>query len=206
MATLLRIDSSARTSGSQSRELADHLEAKLIESMQVDQIVRHDLAVQTPSLLNSQAITGFFSEPDQIDGDLQAATAESDALIEQLQAADMLLLSVPIYNFGVPASLKAWIDQIVRINHTFAYDGSTFTGLAKPSRVYVVCAYGANGYLNGGPLSGADFVKPYLEFLFGFLGIADVLVVGVEGTSGDAASAQANMQLAREEIDQLIKL
>ena len=88
----------------------------------------------------------------------------------------------------MPAALKAWIDQVVRINHTFAYEDGTFRGLVSTRCAIIVCAYGAEGYLNQGPLTGADFLAPYLNFLLGFLGIEDIQIVGIDGTTGDLAT------------------
>ncbi len=116
----------------------------------------------------------------------------------------MLLLTVPMYNFAVPSAFKAWIDHIVRIGHTFAYDGSSFSGLVTARQAYVVTSYGAGGYRHGEPLAAADFLAPYLRFILQFLGITDVRCFAVEGTTGDEFTVSAAIEQARREIDAVI--
>ena len=108
-----------------------------------------------------------------------------------------------MYNFSVPSALKSWIDQVVRINRTFSYDGKRFTGLVEAKRVVVVAAFGAEGY--GGALASADFVTPYLKFLFAFLGVSDVTVIPVESTTADAATIATNIGRAKTDILNLIQ-
>jgi FMN-dependent NADH-azoreductase len=103
-----------------------------------------------------------------------------------------------MYNFSLPSALKSWIDHVVRINRTFSYDGKNFVGLVKAKRVVVVAAFGAGGY--GGDLAAADFVTPYLKFLFGFLGVSDVTVIPAEATTADAATVASNIDRAKTDI------
>jgi FMN-dependent NADH-azoreductase len=131
-------------------------------------------------------IAGFYTQPAEMTPELRAATALSDELIGEILAADELLIATPMYNFTVPAALKAWIDQIVRIGKTFQFDGTSFQGLVKARRAVVISAYGAGGYLNGGPFAAADFCGPYFKFLLNFLGIANIESIAVEATVGDA--------------------
>lgn len=203
MSTLLRIDASSRVSGSRSRDLGDHLEARW-RQRHPDGIVRlRDVTAEPLGHIAPATIAGFYTPTDQMTADLRSATELSDRLIAELQSADALLITTPMYNFTVPSALKAWIDQIVRIGHTFAYDGASFSGLARTDVAYVLCAYGAGGYTGGGPLASADFVTPYLGFLFQFLGISRVSFIGIEGTTGDADRVEAGMSRARGEIDGL---
>jgi FMN-dependent NADH-azoreductase len=115
----------------------------------------------------------------------------SDELIAEIQDSDTLLLAVPIYNFSIPAALKAWIDQVMRIGHTFSMDETGFKGLVKARRAVIVCAYGAEGYLQEEPFAAANFLEPYLKFLFTFLGIERVEFVHVQGTATAAPEAFA---------------
>ena len=105
------------------------------------------------------------------------------SLIAELQSADTVLLAVPIYNFTIPAALKAWIDQIMRIGHTFSMDETGFKGLVRAQRVVIVCAYGSEGYLPEEPFAAANFLEPYLKFLFAFLGVENIDFVHVQGTA-----------------------
>lgn len=187
MTTLLRIDSSSRHEGSFSRRLGDELAARL----DADHTITLDLVKDPVSHIHVDAIAAFFSDPATHGEAERQATARSDTLLADIMAADDILITVPMYNFGIPSALKAWIDQIVRIGKTFAFDGQGFTGLVKGKRAFVVIAYGADGY-TGGAFKNADFVAPYLTFVLNFIGITDVSIVPVEGMNmGKEAEAEA---------------
>jgi FMN-dependent NADH-azoreductase len=203
MTSLLRIDASSRLNGSHSRALADAFEAAWSARFPEGAIVRRDLATKPIAHIHETTIAGFYAAPESFDDKLKSAVALSDELIGELNAADTVLLATPMYNFSVPSALKSWIDQVVRINRTFSYDGKNFIGLVKAKRVVVVAAFGAGGY--GGALAAADFVTPYLKFLFGFLGISDVTVIPAEATTADAATVAANVDRAKIDILNLVQ-
>jgi FMN-dependent NADH-azoreductase len=140
MTTILRIDASSRDQGSASRTLGDHLEQSLIARIPGAQPIRRDLATEPPPHVESATIIGYYTPPEAMTDVLRQATALSDALIAELRSADILLLTTPMYNFSVPSALKAWIDQVVRIGHTFSYDGANFTGLLTGKKAYVAWA------------------------------------------------------------------
>ncbi len=196
MPHLLRIDSSSRHAGSHSRALADAAEAAWRTAHPGGTITTRDVTDGTIPVIAQDTIAGFYTAPEAMTLELSAATALSDRLIAEVQAADILLISAPIYIFGVPAALKLWIDQVVRIEHTFSYDGSAFAGLVQADRAILCCAYGASGYAKGQPFKAANFVDSYLTFLLGFLGIGDVRTVTVEATTADEATVQAAVDAA----------
>jgi len=200
MPTLLRIDASARVEGSYSRRLGDRIEGTWRARNPAGAIVRRDLARNPVPQIADATIAGFYTPADAMTDELRAATALSDALIAEIRAADELLLTTPMYNFGIPAALKAWVDQVVRIGQTFSYDGTSFTGLVTGKPVAIAIAYGASGYGEGGPLAALDLVRPYLATLFGFLGFTDIRVAGVEATTGDAAAAEAALDEACQSV------
>lgn len=199
---LLRIDASARVQGSTSRALADAYEQAWLQRHMDGQVRRRDLAVQSLPHIAARTIEAFYAPAGHTDPALQEAAALSDALITELKSAHTLLISAPIYNFSVPSALKAWIDQIVRIGHTFAFDGQQFTGLVTGPRAVLALAYGAGGYQ--GPLMAMDHLRPYLTQLLGFLGIGSVEVLSVEATTGDAAVAQNALAAAKARIPTLV--
>jgi len=200
MSTLLRIDSSSRIEGSHSSQLASQAEALWRESNPQGNVVRRHLGQDPISVLSQETIEGFFTSEDALSEEMRAATALSDRLIDELQNADTLLLAVPIYNFSVPAALKCWIDQITRIGRTFAYEDGAFRGLTKTRRAIVICAYGAEGYLQGQAFAQANFLEPYLRFLLSFLGINDVEVVSVQATTADEATVSTNVAKAKGDL------
>lgn len=200
MPQLLRIDASSRLAGSHSRELADQFERAWRARGLGYEVVRRDLVATPIPQIEQLTIAGFYTQADQMTPELRLATALSDELIGEVLAADELLIATPMYNFTVPSALKAWIDQVVRIGKTFAFDGANFQGLVKARRAVVISAYGAGGYLKGGPFAAADYCGPYLKFLLNFLGIANVESIAVEATVGDAAALAAATSAAKGRI------
>lgn len=193
MTTLLRIDCSSRHEGSWSRRLGDHLAAHLAPTL----TLTRDLALMPVPHVSAETIGAFFSDPASHDAAQMQATALSDALIAEIETADDILITVPMYNFGIPSALKAWIDQIVRIGRTFSFDGQSFGGLVAGKRAFVIIAYGAAGY--EGDFRPADFVAPYLTFVLTFIGITDVTLIPVEGINmggGEQAEAAARARIA----------
>jgi FMN-dependent NADH-azoreductase len=173
---LLRIDSSARVQGSHSRELGDYFERAWTQRFPTAAITRRDLASQSVTHIDGTTIAGMFTPPEQHSAEMTAALVQSDRLIAEIKAADALLITVPMYNFGIPSALKAWIDQISRIGHTFSYDGKSFAG---------------------GCFAAANFVEPYLKFLLGFLGFDEVVTYNHEATNthpDGIAAARAAIQ------------
>ncbi len=202
MGHLLRIDASARRDSSHSRALGDAFESAWRQRHADRSVVRRDLAAHPLGHISEVTIAGFYTPKEALDDELREATALSDTLIGEVVGADTILIATPMYNFSIPSALKAWIDQIVRINKTFSYDGKGFTGLVKAKRVVVVSAFGAAGY--GDALASADFVTPYLKFLFNFLGVADVSVITAEATTADAATVARNIDAARDAALRLV--
>jgi FMN-dependent NADH-azoreductase len=199
---LLRIDASARQQGSTSRVLADAFEQAWLARHPGGQVCRRDLAVQALPHIDARTIEGFYAAPEAMDATLREATALSDALIAELKSCQTLLIAAPIYNFSLPSALKAWIDQVVRIGHTFAFDGQQFSGLVTQPRAVLALAYGAAGYQ--GPLMAMDHLKPYLRQLLGFLGMQSIEVLSAEGTTTDPAAAQAAVAGAMDKIPVLL--
>lgn len=201
MTTILRIDASSRLDGSYSRQIGDMLEKRLAATTPSALIIRRDLGAKPVEQIRSMTIAGYYTPADKMTVELMAATALSDEIIGEVKAADMLLITTPMYNFSIPSALKAWIDQLVRIGQTFSYDGKDFTGLLPGKKAYVVVAFGAGGYTNNGPFAAADFVQPYLRFLLGFLGITDVTFITVENTTGDGGTIEREVKKAEAAVD-----
>lgn len=200
-ASLLRIDSSARVQDSTSRRLADGITRAWRETYPSGIVTVRDLADHPIPHISATVIQGFYTPESQLTPELRNATALSDQLIAELKSSHTLLISAPIYNFGVPSALKAWIDHIVRIAHTFAYDGQQFTGLVKGPQAILALAYGAGGYADA--LASMDHLRPYLVQLLTFLGIERIDVVSAEATTGDPATAAAQVATAEAGIPRL---
>ncbi|OAN78482.1 FMN-dependent NADH-azoreductase [Sulfitobacter sp. EhC04] len=186
--SILRIDSSANTADSITRKLTDRIVAKLGDS----DIVTRDLALEPlPQITHTWAVARATPESDRAPEQIEALK-ESDKLVAELLSADTIVIGAPIYNFGVPASLKAWIDLVARVGVTFRYTENGPEGLVKGKRVIIAMASG--GVPAGSP---ADFVTEYLKFVLGFLGITDVTIVAADALAKDAEGtiARANNQI-----------
>jgi FMN-dependent NADH-azoreductase len=191
----LRVDASARKVDSVSRQLGD----TLIEHLQVQQALNLqtvDLS-EPPPVVDADWVAANNTPEDQR-SELQKSTlTQSDKLVEQLEAADLLVITTPIYNFGVPAALKAWIDQVARAGRTFRYTDSGPVGLLKHKRAIVIVASGGTRLD-----SDIDFATPYLKHVLGFIGIHDVSFIAadalVQAADEVIARAQSNaVELAR---------
>lgn len=173
--TILRLDASARRSGSASRAFADAVFSRVSGAA----VVHRDLAEGIPQISEGYAV-GTFKAPESRNAEENAALALSDVLLGELQAADTLVIAAPIYNFNIPASLKAWIDQVTRAGVAFRYTKNGPEGLLKGKQAIVVLA-------SGGTKIGApnDFATPYLRHALGFIGIDDVTFIQASRDAGE---------------------
>jgi FMN-dependent NADH-azoreductase len=194
---VLRVDSSARSDGSMSRRVADELIEQLREREGAVQVRVRDLTVEAPSFVDADWVDANFTPPEQRNGEQKVALAESDALVAELMAADVLVIGVPIYNFGIPAVLKAWVDMVARARLTFRYSENGPVGLLKGKRAYLAVA-------SGGTAVGSemDFATGYLRHVLGFLGIDDVHIVAADRLM--ARGEEESVRKARAQIDRLL--
>ncbi|KTE08525.1 FMN-dependent NADH-azoreductase [Sphingopyxis sp. H115] len=175
MTNILRIDASARNDGSTTRQLAGHLVNHLLEQGYGAKVVHRDLALTPPALLTEGWVGANFTDEADRSDDQKALLAGSDELIAELEAADTIVIGVPVYNFAIPASLKAWIDLIARARRTFRYTEAGPEGLLKGKKAYLVVASG------GVPVgSDYDFATGYLRHVLGFVGITDVTIIAAD--------------------------
>jgi FMN-dependent NADH-azoreductase len=129
--------------------------------------------------------------PGDLNGRQKQAVALSDELIAELEVADTIVLAVPMYNFSIPSTLKAWIDHVARRGRTFRYTEKGPEGLLKNKKVFVLVARGGV-YSKGTPYAAFDFQEPYLRTVLGFLGMTDVTFVHFEGLAMGPEAANAN--------------
>lgn len=187
---ILRIDTSARSSGSVSRDLTDRVIARFPDAT----VTTRDLAPGLP-LIDETWVGANFTPAADRTPDQRAVLALSDELIAEVQAADTLVIGLPIYNFGVPATLKAWVDQVVRAGVTFRYTENGPEGLLQGKRAIVIVA-------SGGTRAGSeiDFATGYIRHVLGFVGITEVEFVTADRLALDPEST---LQSARNQIDEL---
>lgn len=184
---VLRVDASARVEGSVTRGLADRLLEGLGTRAGELTVARRELAEGVP-FVGADWVAANVTDPEARSDAQRTTLAGSDALVAEVMAADVWVIATPIYNFGVPASLKAWVDQIARARMTFRYTEAGPQGLLAGKKVYILVASG--GTEVG---SAIDFATPWLRFVLGFLGISDVEVIAADRgmLRGDAARQHA---------------
>lgn len=191
---ILQINASARQ-GANSTRVAEAIVARLQSANPDARLVLRDLARDPHPILDEPALGALFTPADQRTPEQAARVALDDALIAEVQAADVIALGVPMYNFGVPVQLKTWIDAIARAGVTFRYTEKGPEGLLKGKKVYVGLARG--GRYRDTPF---DTQVPYLKTVFGFLGMTDVYFVYAEGLNMGAESAQQGFAEADADI------
>ena len=170
---ILRIDASARRDGSVSRDLADAYIDHIAERRAV-RVQTRDVSDALP-VVNQDWVAATFTPDAARNADHRAALAGSDRLVEELEASELIVISTPIYNFGIPAALKLWIDQVARVGRTFHYTETGPVGLLAGKRAVILAA-------SGGTEVGSDidFATPYLRHVLGFLGITDVEIIAAD--------------------------
>lgn len=189
---ILRIDGSMRHAGSISRQLTDEVIDHLMSQSPGGALRIRDLAEPLPHVTEDW-INANFTDPAERNADQRQILAQSDSLVEELEAADTIVIGLPIYNFGVPAAVKAWIDLIARAKRTFKYTDAGPVGLLSGKTAHIVVA-------SGGTSVGTeiDFATDYLKFALGFVGITDVKVIDASAhASGlDEALSRARAAIA----------
>ena len=187
---ILQINSSARSTGSESTRLADAIVAKLKAANTDVSVTRRDLATQPHPAIDEAALGALFTPAEQRSPAQATRVALDDALIAELQAADVIVIGAPMYNFGVTVQLKSWFDAVARVGVTFRYTATGPEGLLKNKKVYVTLARG--GLYRD---TGKDWQVPFLKEFLGFIGLTDVTFVYSEGHGmGPEAVAKAQAQ------------
>jgi FMN-dependent NADH-azoreductase len=180
--TLLHIDSSPRTEASISRHLSSEFAASWTSANPGGRTIVRDLTTTDLQPISSEWIAACHMSPSSRTASQSEILGLSDTLIAELKSADDYIIGVPMHNFGVPSSLKLWIDQIVRAGETFSYVDGAPAGLLKNKRATFIIASG--GLYNAGiAMASFDFVKPYLRRVFGFVGVTDTRFVAAGGAA-----------------------
>lgn len=196
---ILQINSSARAAASHSTALANMLVLRLRTRLPDAALTVRDLGLTPQPMLDETALQALFAPADQRTPAQAARVALDDALIAEVQAADIVVLGVPMYNFGVPAQLKNWIDAIARVQVTFRYTDKGPEGLLQGKKVYVALTRG--GVYRDTP---DDTQTPYLTTVLGFLGMNDVRFVFAEGLAMGPEAEQKALASAQAQIAEAV--
>ncbi|MDQ3712908.1 MAG: NAD(P)H-dependent oxidoreductase [Acidobacteriota bacterium] len=194
---ILHIDSSPRGEASHSRKMTAELVATLQETHSNATVTYRDLGHQPPPFVTEDWQNGAYTPEEQRTPAQTAALKYSDQAIDELLAADIVVIGAPMYNLTVSADLKAWLDQIIRINKTFTAD---YKGLATGKKVFVVTSRGGGGYEAGEAMEHLNFQDPYLKTAFSFTGITDVKFISVNNTAKGDEAVRESTENARAMI------
>jgi len=181
-ATLLHIDSSPLGEASVSRHLTREFVLNWKLANPAGKVIVRDLAATSISPIDAAWIGAAYTPEAALPPDKRELLALSDTLIAELQTADEYVLGVPMHNFGVPSTLKLWIDQIARVNKTFSYASGIPVGLLTGKKATILIASGGS-YDRGTAMASFNFVEPYLRTVLGFLGVADSTFLTAGGTA-----------------------
>ena len=199
---ILRLDASMRKTGSYSRDLSDKLIKQLTGEQQASEehseknskITIRDLADGIP-LIDENWIKANFTAVDERATEQNKCLATSDILVDELNNADLIVIGLPIYNFGVPAAFKAWIDQVVRSKLIFRYTDNGPIGLLKNKKAFIII-------VSGGTKLGTeiDFISDYIRHILGFIGITDVSFIDSSGLGQNESETLAHAHKLIERI------
>jgi FMN-dependent NADH-azoreductase len=194
---LLRIDSSARRN-SVSRQLTAHFVEAWQQEHPDGTVIERNLATTALPHITDEWVQAIHTNPESLTAEQKSVLQLSDALVHELVQADTIVIGAPMYNFAIPAPLKAWIDQVVRVGKTVLFAASGPQGILKGKKVYVVTSRGG-AFGRGTPTERFDYQEPYLRHILGFIGLTDVTFIHAEnqkpGAQADIAKAAAIAQI-----------
>jgi FMN-dependent NADH-azoreductase len=214
---LLHIDSSARPDtsdrspyGSHTRRLSRRFVQRWLASRPGDLVSYRDVGQSPPNPVTAKWIHAAFTKPERREPWMRDVLAESDALVDELLAADLIVAGVPMYNFGMPAQFKAYVDNVVRVGRTFGFDRSRpgdpywpmLAGMGK--RLIVLSARGDHGYDAGGRQAHVNHVESGVRDVFGYLGITGFDTVAIEYDEFADERLKASIAAAERAVDDLV--
>lgn len=217
MPHILHLDASARPGlagkdlhGSHSRNLSQRFVSQWLARRGQDSLTYRDIGQNPPSIIDHDWIAAAFTPEEKREPWMQDTLTESDQLVDELIAADVLVIGAPLYNFSMPAALKAWIDQVVRAGRTVAFDESNpldpyVPMLAdRPRHAVILSARGGVGFDAGGAMSHMNHLEPSLITTLGFIGITRVHQIAIEGQEVGGELLAESVAQAMNKVDALV--
>lgn len=213
MTTILRIDVSARTNRSQTRGLSQRFIDEWQKQRPSDEIVQRDIGLEPPPAVSEDWIGAAFTAEKERSKDQQATLHLSDTLIDEVVNADVILLAVPMYNYGMPSALKAWFDQVIRINKTFTFDlahgDEPLETILSGKQLVVLSSRGEFGFEPGGVREQRNHLDPHIRTCSKFLGIVEDHLIAIEyqefGDERHKQSVESAHRAVPKLVDQIIK-
>lgn len=217
MTTLLHLDASARSGrsghqahGSHTRRLSHRFVDQWLRRRPDDKVEVRDVGLHPPSPVSGKWIHAAFTAPSAREEWMHEVLAESDALVEEILSADILVLGVPMYNFNVPAQFKSWVDNIVRVGRTFGFDrkreGEPYWPMLKDAgkRAVVLSSRGDYGYGAGQRMAGMNHVEASIRSALGYIGISELHGIAVEYDEFGDERLASSIAAAEADIDTLV--
>lgn len=199
MPSVLHLETSARSAGSTTRRIAAELVDRLVQLEPGTQVVTRDLGTRPVPHIDEAFVAAMFVAADQRTPEDEEALALSEELIAEIEAASAIVIGAPMYNYGVPSALKAWIDHVVRARRTFRHTVDGPVGMLADKPVYVVTASG--GIYGQGPGQAHDFLRPYLKDVLGKIGLKSLMFVAAEGQAVEGVGPERAIAGALASID-----
>jgi len=201
MSQILLITSSPRATASYSTQVAHALAKNLISRGEGSTLVVRDLAAEPPQHIDDSFVIARNTPPEQLAPSQRAVLELSDALVAELKAADTIIIAAGMINFGIPSTLKSYIDHILRPAATFRYTEKGPEGLVQGKKVYLVLARG--GIYSEGPMQALNFQDTYLKVALGFIGLTDIEIITIEGVAFGPDAAAKAVNAAMEKVSAL---
>ncbi len=209
MARILHIDSSPRGDRSHSRRMTREFVEQWKQNHPTDTVTYRDVGRNPLPHVDEPWIAGAFTPLEQRTPELQAALSISDRLVDELLAADIYVIGVPVYNFSVPSGFKAYIDQIVRVGRTFDFEPENSENPYKPlvlgKKMFIITARGGSEFGVGERNEKMNHQDPFLRTVFGFIGITDITFIHIEKDEQGEQKLAESIAFARLQIAQLVE-
>lgn len=203
MGTLLFVTSSVFGSDSKSRQIGAEFVAGWGKAHPGIAVVERALSPSSMPHLTQEMIVAWTLPADKRSTPQRETAAFADALIAEVERADVIVVAAPMYNFTISSTLKAWIDHLARAGRTFRYTAAGPEGLLKGKKVFIVTGRGGI-YSGESPARGMDFQEPYLRAMLRFLGLDDVTFIHVEGLAISPDAAARGLERARKAISEVV--
>jgi len=202
MSTILVITASPRGERSVSRALTTGFAGLWAQQHPQDTILLRDIGHHPVPHVTEPWVVGAFAPTDAQSAESKAAIAVSDQLVDEFLAADRYVFGTPMFNFNIPSTFKAYIDQIVRAGKTFAVGPNGYEGLVKNKKALFITTSGG-AYTPGTPMASYNFQEPYLRVIFGFIGLTDLHFVAADSTNLGEEAAKLSRERAENELKEL---
>lgn len=184
MITILRLDVSARTKRSLTRGLSQRFIDEWLKQRPSDEIVQRDIGLQPPPAVSEDWIAAAFTPEEKRTKGQQAVLELSDILIDEVERADIILLAVPMYNYGMPSALKAWFDQVIRVNKTFSFDLARGDEPLEPTlsgkHLVILSSRSEFGFEPGGVREHKNHLEPHIRTCSKYLGVVEDHLIAIE--------------------------